>query len=63
MAFLVRINVHPFGGEQLVCADTRLLLSTNSESIADFEDVLVLLARSFDVIEALNSPAIMNVPC
>ena len=30
MAFLVRINVHPFGGEQLVCADTRLLLSTNS---------------------------------
>jgi len=32
--------------EKRICAETRLLLSTHSESSADFEDVLVLLARS-----------------
>ena len=40
-----------------------VLLSTHSESIADFEDMLVLLAMSLGVIEALTSPAIMSVPC
>ena len=42
---------------------TLVLLSTHSESIADFEDMLVLLAMSLGVIEALTSPAIMIVPC